>query len=60
MDSDEFELKFPKLSRAELKGSRVEWSLAGAFQFSNWNRPDNVYTNKQQILVPNQNRNEIS
>ena len=32
--SDEFELKFPKLSQAELKGFRAESSQAGAFQFS--------------------------
>ena len=32
--SDEFELKFPELSQAELKGSQAESSRAGAFQFS--------------------------
>ena len=32
--SDEFDLKFPELSQAELKGSRAESSQAGAFQFS--------------------------
>ena len=32
--SDEFELKFPELSRAELKGFQAESSQAGAFQFS--------------------------
>ena len=31
--SDEFELKFPELSRAELKRFRAELSQAGAFQF---------------------------
>ena len=46
--------------RAELKGSRVEWSQPGAFQFSSWNQADNMYTNKQQILVPNKNCNQIS
>ena len=35
--SDEFELKFSKLSQAELKRFRAESSGAGAFQFSSWN-----------------------
>ena len=32
--SDEFELKFPELSRVELKGFLAELSRAGVFQFS--------------------------
>ena len=39
-DSDEFELKFPKLSQAKLKGSQAESSWAGAFQFLSWNQND--------------------
>ena len=31
--SDEFELKFPELSQAELKRFQAESSRAGAFQF---------------------------
>ena len=61
ISSDEFELKFSELSRAERVPSRAERvpsrtepSQAGAFQFSSWNRADNMYFNKQQILVPNQ------
>ena len=54
------DLKFPELSQAELKGSRAESSQAGAFQFSSWNQADDMYVNKQQILVPNQNYNQIS
>ena len=34
VSSNEFELKFPKLSRAELKGFRAESSRAGSFQFA--------------------------
>ena len=44
--SDEFELKFPKLSWAELKRFPAESSLARALQFSSWNRADNMYVNK--------------
>ena len=44
--SDEFELEFPKLSRAELKGFRAESSQAEAFQFSSWNQVENIYVNK--------------
>ena len=32
VSSDEFELKFPELSQAELKGFQAKSSLAGAFQ----------------------------
>ena len=45
------------MSRAKLKGSQAELSQAGVFQL---NRADNMYVNKQQILVPNQNCNQIS
>ena len=45
------------LSWAKLKGSWALLSQAGAFQL---NRTDNMYVNKQQILVPNQNCNQIS
>ena len=38
--SDEFELKFPELSQAELKGFRAKSSRAGAFQFLSWNQND--------------------
>ena len=45
--SDEFELKFPELSQAEL----------GISQFSSWNRADFMYINKKQIFVKNYIRN---
>ena len=48
------------MSQAELKRFRTESSRAGAFQYSSWNQADNMYVNKQQILVPNQNCNQIS
>ena len=44
--SDEFELKFPELRRAELEGFRAE-----ASQFSSWNRADFMYINKKQIFT---------
>ena len=40
--SDEFELEFPELSWAKLKGFRAELSQTEAFQFSSWNRAENI------------------
>ena len=44
-NSDEFELKFPKLSQAKLKMFQAQLSQAGAFQFSSWNQADKMYIN---------------
>ena len=60
---DEFELEFSGSSEPELWSFRAESSRAGALQFPSWNRADNtdnMYVNKQQILVHKQNCNQIS
>ena len=57
---DEFDLEFSGSSKPELWKIRAESSRAGAFQFLSWNGAENMYVNKQQILVPNQNCNQIS
>ena len=51
LNSDEFELKFPELSPAELGGLWAEPSQAWASQLSNWNQADFIYINKKQIFT---------
>ena len=53
--SDEFKLKFSKLSRAELGRFRAESSQAGVVQFLSWNQADSMYVNKKQGHVKNYN-----
>ena len=48
--SDEFELKFHELNRAELKRLKAESSRAGAFQFSSQSRAENMYLNNHQTF----------
>ena len=40
--------------------SQAEPNRTWAFQFSSWNWADNMYVNRQQILVPIKNCNKIS